>query len=475
MKRTYLNIYIMAVVLGWILSLCACSKGYLDVNQANPNLTEKPPINGLLAGTTYSAGLNVFNAGNITSYYVQQLASPNAGSGSDVYDDVDRSSTWRAIYLNLNDIKQMEALAVTQQAYEHLGVGKILEAMNMSLLIDLFGDAPYSAAWTGGEVLKPEYDAAAAIYDTCLDLIEQGITSLNQADPRVTLDASNDLVHNGVKSAWLKTGYALKARLLNRLSKQAAYDPAAILAALDNAYDSNSDDAQVTRFTSLSPWNGVARNNASGSLDGWLSANFVNALNGTTYGVFDPRLPRITDTTRFGDYRGTRNGVGRVGTGTNKEECYLSVNGAYSSGGAPLLLLTYAEMKFIEAEAAFDTDRARSYQAYLDGIAANMDKVGVAPADKAAYLANPVVAVGTAAFTKALIFKEKYVATFLQPETWTDARRFDYQYKDFVLPQNALLTTFIRRVGYPSSEISSNPENVPPVGSLADHLWWDQQ
>jgi hypothetical protein len=73
-----------------------------------------------------------------------------------------------------------------------------------------------------------------------------------------------------------------------------------------------------------------------------------------------------------------------------------------------------------------------------------------------------------------LIFKEKYVATFLQPETWTDARRYNYKYKDFSLPKNALLATFIRRVGYPSSEINRNKDNVPVVSSLADLLWWDK-
>ena len=475
MKRIHRKIYTVALAAGLLFSLAACEKGYLDVNQTNPNLTEKPPINGLLAGVTYQSAVNVFSAGNITSYYVQQLASPNAGSGSDIYDDVDRSTTWRYIYLNVTDIRQMKKLALERNAYEHLGVADILEAFNMSMLVDLYGDAPYREAWSEGENLKPGYDSARAIYDSCLSLIDQGVAAFNLLDPATRLDTiSDDLIHNGRKAAWIKTAYALKARLLNRMSKQANYDPAAILAALGNAYTSNADDAQVTRFESLSLWNGVAKNNASGTLDGWLSANFVNALNGTTYGVFDPRLPLITDTTRFGDYRGTVNGVGRTGSGTDNSACALSPKGYYSRAGAPLLMLTYAEMKFIEAEASFGTDKARSYQAYLDGIAANMDKVGVAAAAKQAYLANPVVAVGVAAFTKELIFKEKYVATFLQPETWTDARRFDYKYKDFKLPTNALLNAFIRRIGYPTSETSRNGENVPVVGSLADHLWWDK-
>lgn len=475
MKTTYFKIHILtALAAGLLLALPACKKGYLDINQTDPNKTTHPPINGILAGVTYESALNVQSLGNFTSYYVQQLASPNTGSGSDIYDDVDRSTAWANIYLNVTDIRKMKQLAIQQHAYEHLGVADILEALNMSMTIDIFGDAPYNQAWSDGENLKPSYDSAHAIYDSCMALIEQGITAFNLPDPLISIEPANDLIHGGNKAAWIKTAYALKARLLNRLSKQSNYDPSAILAALANAYTTNGDDAQVTRFESLSPWNAVAKNNASGTLDGWLSANFINALNGKTYGVFDPRLPLITDTTRFGDYRGTVNGVGRTGSGTDNSANALSPNGYYSRGGAPLLVLTYAEMKFIESEASFATDKARSYQAYLDGIAANMDKMGVAAPAKLAYLSNPVVAVGLAAFTKELIFKEKYVATFLQPETWTDARRCNYAYKDFVLPQGALLTTFIRRVGYPTSETSRNAENVPTVGSLANRLWWDR-
>lgn len=463
------NVYILLLV----CLLPACKKGYLDVNQTNPNLTGKPPINGLLAATTYETGKNIFYAGYITSYYVQQLASPNVGSGSDIYDDVDRSSTWRTLYLAVEDIRQMQALAVERNAYEHIGVAKVLEAFNISMLIDLFGDVPYTQAWNK-TIFKPEYDSAKNVYDSCLALLDAGIAAFNLSDPQVRLDASNDLIHGGNKTAWIKTAYALKARLLNRKSKQPDYNPQAILDALSQAYTSNADDAQLTRFENQSPWDSVALRNASANLDGWLSATFVNALNGTTYGVFDPRLPRITDTTRYGDYRGTVNGAGRVGSGTDTGQCYLSLKGFYSGPGAPLLLLTYAEMKFIEAEAYFNTDKAKSYQAYLDGIKANMDKVGVPAAERDAYMADPVVGVGVAGYTKGVLFKEKYIATFLQPETWTDARRFDYQYKDFALPQNALLNTFIRRMGYPTSETSRNGEHVPVVNSLADKLWWDQ-
>jgi hypothetical protein len=73
-----------------------------------------------------------------------------------------------------------------------------------------------------------------------------------------------------------------------------------------------------------------------------------------------------------------------------------------------------------------------------------------------------------------LIFKEKYVATYLSPEAWNDMRRNDYQYKDFKLPEGAVLTKPIRRVAYPTAERTKNGSNVPAEVSLDTPLWWDK-
>ncbi len=462
----------MAVLFATVL-FGSCKKGYLDVNEVNPNQTQNPPLNALLATVTYQTGLNVNRAGNITAYFMQQLASPNASSGSDTYDNVDRSSVWYNVYNTIRDGRVMQEQAVERGGFQHIGVVKVTEAMNMSMLIDLFGDAPYSEAFDPAN-FTPKYDKAQDIFNACLKLLDDAIAEFSKANPAIKLDAASDLIHGGNIPAWIKTSNALKARLLNRLSKLPAYNPTQILAALSGAYTSNADDAQITKFVGRSPWNQTAFNNTQLLLDGWMSEQFIDHLDGTTYSVIDPRIKYITDTTKFGDYRGTPNGKGRTGTGTNKEESYLSINGFYSKSGAPLLLVTFSEMKFIEAEATFASNKARSYAAYLAGIAANMDKLGVTATEKAAYLANPAVAVGEAAFTKDLLFKEKYVAMFLHPEAWTDARRYDYKYKDFTLPVNAVLPTFIRRVGYPSTETDRNGENVPTVSSLADKLWWDK-
>jgi hypothetical protein len=479
-----MRIKTISLLLITALTIGSCKKGYFDINEVNPNQTQNPPIQGLLTSVTYHTGVNFFRAGDFTSYYMQYLASPNQGGPSDIYENADRSSLWfnitvtgtnayGGVYNTLIDARTLLQKAAEGNASEHAGVAKVIEAMNMSLMIDLFGDVPYSQAFDPKN-FTPKYDKAEDVFNTCLSLLDEAVVEFNKPNPTIKLDAASDVIHGGNVSRWIKTSYALKARLLNRLSKQASYNPTQILAALSNAYTSNAEDAQVTRFQSRSPWGQVAYNNTQSLLDGWLSEQFVDHLNGKTYGVVDPRLKLIATPTAAGTYVGTTNGKGRTGSGTTSQESYLSVDGFYSRSDAPLLLATYAEMKFIEAEATFATDKARSYKAYLDGIGAHMDKLGVPALEKTAYLFNPFVAPGIAGFTIDHIFKEKYVAMFLHPESWTDGRRYDFRYKDFTLPVGALLPSFIRRANYPTSELSRNGSNVPNVTSLTEKLYFEK-
>ncbi|MGI8952436.1 MAG: SusD/RagB family nutrient-binding outer membrane lipoprotein [Chitinophagaceae bacterium] len=469
MKR---NILYTSLFIAIIFVASSCKK-YLDINQ-NPNAAEEPPINGLLANNTYNTAYNVFNISNYTSYYVQYLSSPNPASAVDIYDIVDASGTWDGIYNTLTDLYDMRRFSAEKSLNAYIGVADILLALHINMSTNLWGDVPYSNAFLGVSNLTPKFDNQQALFDTCLTLLDAGITALQQPDASGELDAPSDFIHAGNADAWIKTAHAIKARMLNQLSKTSNYNADNILAELSSAYASNTDDAQVTSFAVRNPWAQVAINNAGLNLDGWLSTYFVNATDGVTYGVFDPRLPLITDTTQYGDYRGTPNGQGRTGTGTEQKECYISVDKWYSSTNSPLQIITYSECKFIEAEAAFRKgDKVTAYSAYMAGILANMQKMGVSDSAILRYTTSSVVNVGSANLSLALIMKEKYVACFLSPLTWDDMRRFDYNYKNFTLPVNAVITTFIRRMNYPTVEISTNGDNVPSV-QLTDHLWWDQ-
>jgi hypothetical protein len=463
--------YLLLIAL--LIAFSGC-ENYFNLNE-NPNLVSNPPLPSLLSTTTQKTALNSQRVGYITSYFVQYLASPGAGGSTDTYQDTDYTSTWDAIYYAMADLYDMKRLAQEQNASDYVGVANVMLSYHLNLIMDTFGSAPFSEAFTG-DPLTPGYDTQEQLYSTALQLLNDGITELSKSNSAIKLNAPNDLIHGGKTSAWIKTANALKARMLNKVSKKSSYDPSAVLAAVEKSYTSNADDAQMSTFLQRNPWAQVARNNAALVLDGWLSEQLVEHLNGTTYGVLDPRVEKITDKTIHGVYKGTVNGQGNVGgNNTVKDESYISLNSPLTGDTSPLLLVTYAELKMIEAEAAFRAgNRTRAYNAYLEGIRAQMNKLNVAAEAREAYLNNPSVAVGAQNLTLPLIFKEKYVVTYLNPEAWNDARRFNYQYKNFTLPVNAALPTFIRRVAYPSAELAENGRNVPKIGPLSEPLWWDQ-
>ncbi|SIT75223.1 SusD/RagB family nutrient-binding outer membrane lipoprotein [Pontibacter indicus] len=460
-------------MLGAAMGLQSC-EDYFDLND-NPNLVPEAPLSALLSTTTHKTGLNSQRVAATTSFFVQYVASPTAGSGTDTYQVTDYTGTWDALYLAMADIYDMRQKGIEEGASDYVGVANILMSYHLSLVTDLWGDAPYTEAFNNS-TLTPAFNTEEELYAEALRLLDEGIAELQKTDSKVVLDDDNDLIHGGDKDSWIKTAYALKARLLNKVSKKPSYDPAAVLSAVDNSYESNADDAEMAVFALRNPWAEVARSNASLILGGWLSEQLVNQLNGTTYGVVDPRISRITDPTVTGTYVGTPNGVGNVGPANNtvKDEVYISRNSPLTGEASPITIVSYAEMKFVEAEAAFRAgDSQRAYTAYLEGIRAHMDKLEVPVAERDAYLNNTAVSVGAANLTLDLIFKEKYVVTYLNPEAWNDARRYNYQYADFTLPVNAALPTFIRRVAYPQGESSKNP-NTPDSPVLSEPLWWDQ-
>lgn len=460
-------------MLGAAMGLQSC-EDYFDLND-NPNLVPVAPLSALLSTTTHKTGLNSQRVAATTSFFVQYLASPTAGSGTDTYQVTDYTGTWDALYLAMADIYDMRQKGIEEGASDYVGVANVLMSYHLSLVSDLWGDAPYSEGFDNS-TLTPGFDTEEELYAEALRLLDEGIAELQKTDSKVVLDDDNDLIHGGDKDAWIKTANALKARLLNKVSKQPSYNPAAVLSAVENSYKSNADDAEMAVFALRNPWAEVARSNASLILGGWLSEQLVDHLNGKTYGVVDPRISRITDRTVTGTYVGTPNGVGNVGPANNtiKDEVYISRNSPLTGEASPLTIVSYAEMKFVEAEAAFRAgDRQRAYTAYLEGIRAHMDKLEVPVAERDAYLSNPAVGVGAANLTLDLIFKEKYVVTYLNPEAWNDARRYDYQYANFTLPANAALPTFIRRLAYPQGETSKNP-NTPDSPVLSEPLWWDQ-
>lgn len=464
-------IYKCSMVLGMMLFATSCDD-YLDIND-NPNNPTKAPLAGLMTNSTFETAQNTFRLGDVTSQYVQYTASPNPASSVDIMEESSFDNLWANLYGVMTDLNDMINKAEESGANHYKGAGQILLALNLAMTVDSFGDVPFSESFNF-ETITPTYDEDALLYAEVLLLLDQGIANLSQGTDLPL--GSDDFIYGGDAENWVKFGYMLKARYLNHLNGTGSYDPAVILASIDMGFDSNAEDAQVEYFEEeINPWANVAIRNENLFLGGWISEQFIEANDGT-YKAEDPRLPLLIGTTDDGEFIGVVNGAGRGSAAESGERSTLIPGQFYTSRQSPLLIASYFEQKFIEAEAAFSVDKTRSYEAYLEGIRANMRKVGVAEGDIQSYINDSKVSMGESNFTIDDIFGEKWKAMFLHPESWVDARRYDYQYEGFDLPENLnpdLNGQFIRRLAYPDSERSRNGQNVPDV-SLLDRIFWDK-
>ncbi len=143
----------------------------------------------------------------------------------------------------------------------------------------------------------------------------------------------------------------------------------------------------------------------------------------------------------------------------------------YMGDDAPIRLMTYAEQKFIEAEAhailGQDVDAKRALE---DAIRASYDFVGLPIVEANDYIELFVNWDGASDKVK-LILEQKYIANYLQPESWNDWRRTGYP---DLTPNPGAVTPIPRRYIYPTNERQYNPNAVNTNSSmLSPRLWWD--
>lgn len=164
---------------------------------------------------------------------------------SDTYEishqPVSQNGTWNIAYANiLNDIKTLKDLAEKGNFRRHLAIAQTLEAYVLMVLVDTFGDIPYSEALDQTN-FNPKVDSGADVYQTAFQL-------LNEADANFAvasfIGTPNDFFYNRNYGQWtrlvntLKLRYHLNRRLIDRTGSTTAIN--ALIAT--NNFLQNGDD-----------------------------------------------------------------------------------------------------------------------------------------------------------------------------------------------------------------------------------------
>lgn len=462
MKKYIYNILKTAgLSLVFVFSLSSCEK-WIDTSlNTDPDAPADVPMNLMLPAIEQALGYNM--TGNeivrTTNIWMQQFDGIDRQSFTEARYQLlpgDVNNLWNAFYpsILMNSKVLIEKAEKTEgkESPYNAGIGRVIIATTLGVATDLFGDMPFREAFRGNEnILKPKFDTQEEIYDTLFSILDEAIVNLSSTTNLVAV--GGDVVYGGDVAKWKKAAYSIKARHLLQLSLvngNAAYTDA--LAAAANGFASNADDYMV-------PWNADNHNPIFQFMeqrgDVRMGATLVDMMKADN----DPRLPFYAYEDEDGEYTGSVSG---------SENDLASKPGPYVAGATtPSVLMSYAELKFIVAEANFMLGQTVPAQAAFEAaVAASVLKVtGNA---NTAWLNANIVGVPV---SLELIMKQKYIATFGNNQAYADYRRTGFPV--IPLAEGALIPEIPVRFPYAQEEITYNGDNVPTV-TLSTKLWWDR-
>jgi len=460
MKKYINNIFKTAgLSLVFVLALSSCEK-WIDTSlNTDPDSPADVPMKLMLPAIEQKLGYNM--GGNeivrTTATWMQQFDGVDRQSYTEaIYQLVpgDVNNLWNAFYPGiLMNSKVMLTKAEALESPFNAGVARVLIGTTLGMATDLFGDMPFREAFRGNEnLLTPKFDTQEQIYDTLFTILDDAIADLSAtSDP---IGIGGDVIYAGSAAKWKKAAYSIKARHLLQLSLvngNAAYTAA--LTAVAGGFTSNADDFSV-------PWNVDNHNPIFQFMeqrgDVRMGATLIDMMKANN----DPRLPFYAELDGDDEYTGSIAG---------SQNDAASLPGTYVAGATtPTVIMSYAELKFIEAEANFRLGQAvPARAAFQAGVAASVLKV--TGAANTAWLDANIN--GIANVTLELIMAQKYIATLGNNQAFADYRRTGLP--TMVLPIGALIPSMPVRFPYAQEEITYNGANVPAV-TLSSKLWWDR-
>jgi hypothetical protein len=449
-----------AIFLAGLLCLSTSCKNFLDVN-TNPNAPQTVSANLYLPPMLHWMVTSPQFDGRYIGEYAQEWVLP--GSSISVWAQMGYvpasdagAQQWRDVYWSLGqNLIDMNTIAEREQRWDLLGVGMILKAWGWQVLTDLHGEIIIKEAFDQTRH-SFDYDTQEYAYQVIDSLLNRAIELLQRTDGAVDQSylAVGDHIYNGDRTKWLKLAYGMLAIHHNHFSNRPTYDPASVVALVDQSFTSNADDALLAYpgETGNDDRNFLGR--TRDNLTRYRQTQFiVHLMDGTQFGgVVDPRLSRMLAPSPDGRYRGLDPNEVGYGALTDPEKPnnffgYPGTGGLQQPGRyifddkAKLPVVTYSQLQFVKAEAAYRMgDKTTALAAYINGISSHIDFVNarnmdngqsptqITPAEKAAFLSNPAIVPTAANLTLSHIMSQKYIALWGwgHNELWMDLRRYHY-------------------------------------------------
>jgi hypothetical protein len=491
-----MNKKILTLIVSLVLLGSSCSD-FLSVNEKNPNTTSAVPPKLLLPAALTNVVKLMDNPSNFDFVYLwhglwsisQGYAQPAQLMQYKLFN-TDYQGIFGTLYTVSQNFLEMEKAATDPKDGAYKAIAIIMRANVMQILVDVYGNVPYSEAWKSAEgILKPKYDDQKAIYEDAVLKLDAAIKIIQALPAGATaLDGSSDVMFQGDMSKWAKYANTLKLRMLVHqagMTGRDTYIKSAIATTSSVGYLGAGEGALVNpgflkSDTKMSPfYERFFKADDSGQSDG--TAYYFAGKDGVDFlkTASDPRIERFylpySGTSYSGNYLGQDPTTHPAAVpGSTSRLGYMKDNPGYLIGtynkSAPLL--TDFESLFIQAEAVergYITGNAKSL--YGSAIKQSFVWLGLSPSAADAYLvsANDLVNYDTAPNKINLILNQKWISLMgVAPlEIWTDYRRTGIPSNlHFSEDPNKANSTPPVRMLYPQTEISYNNASVVAVGPI---------
>jgi hypothetical protein len=432
------------IVAGLTLASVGC-KNFLEGDKLSTDPNR--PISAQSAQLLTAVQVNSYyivngGAARVLTMWAQQMAGTDRQyAGYGVYSGITEGlfGEFSAAYTGggLVDIRSIEADATASGNKTLSGIAKVWEALLMSFVADMYGDAPYSEA-ARSDIATPVLDKQIDIYAKLQTVLDGAIADL--AAGSAASVGSLDLSFSGDPAKWSKVAHTLKARLYLHTAE---VDPSAYTKALSEAQlgiaSSAGDLKEYHSSASLEEniwWQFIARDRDSYIRPGKFIVDLMKARN-------DPRLPQYFSLNAGGQYGGAAPGEGLdPAKDSNISDTRLQPD-------FPQPIITWTESEAIVAEAAYRTGNTTLARSALDALRAAAGE----PATGASLS-------GTALLTA--ILDEKYIGLFQNYEVYNDYKRTCYP--NLTPASNAFNGNVPARFTYPIAERTANP-NIPLPGA----------
>jgi hypothetical protein len=461
-----------------VIATSACDDGLTDLN-VNPNDPVDVGAQYLFPNAVEASVNRVTGSGlnmDLTGLWVQHYVE-HEYSAEDRYEvsAAAVSGHWSSFYAGpMQDLQEVIEKGQETERPNISAMGMVMKVWTAQVITDLWGDIGYSQALRGRDAdasLTVEYDSQADVYIALLEDAESAAAMIDD-DGLAMGDA--DIVYGSDMEMWRRFANSLRMRLAMRMSGANAGVAASEFSAAYSAggFESNDDSAILWYLDDGLNRHPIHSYELSRD-DHSVSATMIDTLQNMN----DPRLPVYARTNAAGDYWGNPNGVM---IDPAPLDSVSRIGDFYSRADAPSILMSYAELLLLQAEAAergwITASAADLYEA---GITAAMEFNEVAAGDIAAYLAQPEVAYAGGAEGLRQIALQKWIALFGNgPEAYAEWRRTGVP--ELAPAENALNDGLIPvRLFYPSSEESLNSAALEAAiarqggATLNDRIWWD--